>query len=163
MSRFYLSFYLRKHLTLKRDGVLTFDSSSVLTSGLCCVLSVLSSAVQPWFHLLQRNGFLPCRASNGITFSLWKKTWGLKKWIQNIIVHMWNTTHFSRSFDVRNIYKLEGRKFQVWVHINRVAFSMFRAGTLEWTTQSSKWTQITLVIWPQILLESYFNIIDCLN
>lgn len=142
MSRFYLSFYFKKHLTLKKDGVLTFDSSSVLTSGLCFVLSVLSSAVQPWFHLLQRNGFLPCRASNGITFSLWKKTWGLKKWIQNIIVHMWNTAHFSRSVDVRNIYKLEGRKVQVWVHINggEVAFSIFRAGTLEKTNQSSKWT-----------------------
>lgn len=138
MSRF----YLKKHLTHKRDGVLTFDSSSVLTSGLCFVLSVLSSAVQPWFHLLQRNGFLPCRASNGITFSLWKKTWGLKKWIQIIIVHVWNTTHFSRSVDVRNIYKLKGRKVQVWVHISggEVAFFIFRAGTLERTNQSSKWT-----------------------
>lgn len=53
---------------------------------------------------------------------------------------MWNTTHFSCSVDVRNIYKLEGRKVQVWVHINggEVAFSIFRAGTLERTNQSSK-------------------------
>lgn len=128
------------HAYCERDAVLTFDSSSVLTSGSCFVLSVLSSAVHPWSHWLQHNGFLPCTASDRFTFSLWKKIWRLKKQIKNIIVHTWNKTHLSLSVDVRKIYTLEGRKVQAWFYINgEDGFYIFRAGTLERTNHSSKW------------------------
>ncbi len=61
-------------------------------------------------------------------------------------------THFSRSVDVRNIYKLEGRNVKGWVHIygGKVSFSIFRAGNLEWTNQS-EWTfanyLLTKLLW----------------
>ncbi len=123
------------HAYCGRVGILTFDLSSVLTSGSSFVLSVLSSAVHPWSHSLQHNKSSSCGA--GVTFPLWKEIWGLKKGFQNIIVYTL-TGHFIRytllvpgwtHFSLQNCLNSSWHRFnkvlkhssEILVHIDMIA------------------------------------------